>query len=255
MRMPMRRVLMVVAACALVVGLCGCGAKDVNCCRPNSNDSCYDCPDGGTWYDGWNNDNNNEIPDGGSEPPNNGGCTKDRDCRHGEVCAPGAQCMELVLGCPLTDECLLDPEGYTSEWQGIDPTYVGSFQIDNTVGKVIVDIDFYEDHFFGEGWVDDGQSWLAIPVAVTGTREGALLWGQAIQTDGGDREFDAVFDAELLSASEIVVMVTVASDDGEFSFDFTLLRTSPCGCEHVPGCLGDRDCPEGQTCEEGLCAG
>jgi hypothetical protein len=208
-------------------------------------------------------------------------CDSDADCPAGFVCPPDGVCVETVMGCPLTDECLADPEGYAPEWQGIDPFFVGSFEGPGVTGRVRVFIDFYEDHLFGQGEVvaesaEGYQEWLEI--VVTGTRDGADLWGQVVDPNAWEREFDAVFSATLLSASEMHGVVTVSSDQGDLEASFVLYRTSPCGCETdddpdgtcelnedcAPGqvciggacvdvCLDDDDCPEGQICDCHIC--
>jgi Cys-rich repeat protein len=222
----------------------------------------FDCHDG-LYSDGycecgdycWEEDYWDPDPDGDRPPDGYGWCDSSEDCGPDEICAPFGQCMALVLGCPLTEECLPDPEGYVPDWMGIDPTYVGEFTVEDSQVRLIVNLDFYEDHLYGEGfgeiWSEYGY-WEGYNFAVTGSRDGAQLWGQVIETDGFGRTFDLVFEAQLLSASEIVGTFSLSGDEGQVDGEYTLYRTSPCGCDEIP-CQEDADCPEGQVCQDGEC--
>ncbi|MBW1808228.1 MAG: hypothetical protein JRJ87_08540 [Deltaproteobacteria bacterium] len=248
----MKQIFWVSLACSAFVALYACDFKEFHDCADQTpyGDCWDDCRD--EYGDCWDDDF-----DGGSDDDYySGWCEDNSDCHSGEICAPGGQCMETVMNCPLTDECLPDPEGYVPDWQGIDPTYVGTFEADGVVGRAIVDIDFYEDHFYGEGWVElklDDWSFESLNIVVTGTREDDQLWGQVVDPDARERSFDAVFTAQLLSASEIRGVLQVSSDDGFFEGEFALYRTSPCGCDLQPVCSSNADCPEGQQCHDGQC--
>ena len=186
-------------------------------------------------------------------------CENDAACGPGHACSPVDGCVPIVSGCPLTPECIGDPPGYTSEWQpawqGIDPLFVGSLVGDDVLALVDIDLDFYEDHIYGQGVIvfrsGANEGWLE--VIITGTREGDALQGQILERWGA-RRFDAVFQATLPSASEIVGSVTFASDLGEWNADMHLFRTSPCGCPPDPqACLGNADCPNGGVCLDATC--
>lgn len=201
-------------------------------------------------------------------------CVDDSVCPEGQVCHLDGICVPAVLGCPLTDMCLADPEGYSADWQdtepaqtdwqGVDPRYAGSFVGPGVRGRVEVLIDFYDDHIYGEarGVVsrDGGAEAPFDPVILTGSRDGAAIFGQAIPAAGA-RTADVVIEARLLSASEIQGVATVTSDEGELQIDFRLLRTSPCGCdlscEETGACATPCeyrcDCPLGEACVDGYC--
>lgn len=217
-------------------------------------DPCAYSHDGGCYDDDWD-----DYTDDGWDDWDNGWCLSSADCPAGQVCHPGDFCVPVVDDCPLTDECLGDPEGYTPEWQGIDPLFVGSFAGDGFSGRVELLIDFYEDHLYGEAQLvlqRDAEPWSEFYwVTVTGSRDGAHLEGQIVDPNAWERTFDATFEAELDTASRIAGNVMVACDQGTFSVAFELQRTSPCGCEQAPGCQANADCPPGQICLEGECLG
>ncbi|MBN2498298.1 MAG: hypothetical protein JXR96_27150, partial [Deltaproteobacteria bacterium] len=240
----MYRSLWLALSCALALGALACNnwcLGDCECSDPccGYGYGCYEdpaCPYGEPCeYSGW--------------------CESDADCAMGQVCHPNSYCVEVVEGCPLTDECLGDPEGYTPEWQGIDPLFVGSFSGDGVQGRVEVMLDFYEDHVYGEAQglarLDRNGYDEWFQVTVTGIRDRDQLQGQIVDATGYERVYDATFEARLLSASEISGSATVSSDEGSLEVSFHLFRTSPCGCE--PDCRFDADCPDGQACEEGRC--
>lgn len=182
-------------------------------------------------------------------------CDTNQDCPEGQICSLSYECEEAVSGCPLTDECLADPEGYTPDWVGIDPVYMGTASGGGIDVRIEFLVDFYDDHLYGEAVVlvegaQNGQPWMNL--IVTGDRSGAQIDGQVLDRDAAERWFDATFSGELLSSSEIVGTVTVATDDGTFQLIFHLFRTSPCGCDVTP-CAADSDCPSGQSCQNGSC--
>lgn len=184
-------------------------------------------------------------------------CWSDEDCLDGQICNLSFLCVDKVMDCPLTDECLADPDGYTPEWVGIDPVYVGEATGEGITARVEMLIDFYDDHLYGEAvaMVDMGEGWVSewIYLTVTGSRSGANLDGQIVEQNVTPRRFDATFTAELLSASEIVGTVSVASDQGNFTFSLHLYRTSPCGCDPTNQCTENADCPADHECVDGQC--
>ena len=172
-------------------------------------------------------------------------CENDQACGQGFVCSPIDGCVFKVPNCPLTSECIGDPDGYSSEWesswQGIDPLFVGSLDGDDVVALMDIDLDFYEDHVYGEGAIvfrsGTNEGWLE--VLITGTRDGDTLQGQFLER-WGVRRFDAVFEATLPSASEIVGSATFASELGTWTAAMHLYRTSPCGCTVEPSGVRDQ---------------
>ena len=236
-----------------------CRGRDCN--DPNHHsrdceDRDHDCPDCGHCQNCGNHEGCDDFNNTGPDNPYTGFCQNDSECEPGEVCDTNDRCVSIVENCPLTDECLADPEGYVPEWQGIDPTYVGTFVGDGASGRVHIDVDFYEDHFYGVGTIivesDDPWASTWITVTITGFRDGVNLTGQLVEQFDA-RNFDAVFTAELLSASEIIGSVTVLSDEGEFTGEFALHRTSPCGCDIEPQCERHTDCDDGFICENESC--
>ena len=219
-------------------------------CNPCDEDPYCDCGP-----DCWDSDRDNDRDE---DPWNDGGwCATDADCANGQVCLPGDFCVDRVDDCPLTDECLGDPEGYTPEWMGIDPLFAGPFWGDGFSGRIELLVDFYDDHIYGEAQVvyeADGW-WEWRTVVITGTRDGAALWGQIVDANEWERTFDATFEAQLDTASRIGGTVSISSDEGTATAAFQLYRTSPCGCETDPDpdCLADADCAAGQVCEQGDC--
>lgn len=250
---------------------------------------CWDYPIGYEEWDDWDEwDDDGVWGDGDADPDfvSGGDCTDDTQCHEGSVCSPYSECEAIVLRCPLTDECLGDPVGHVDEdlpdpetpqptWQGTDPVFVGTVSINDEVLRVMVDLDFYDDHLYGEGIIAfypdprvEGD-WLHF--YITGNREGAFLSGQVIEQEG--RTFDAMFIAELHEASEISGTIDIANEEGEFTGSFHLFRTSPCGCEIEglctseadcdPGfqcissecveCVRNHDCPDGMICTDGTC--
>ena len=186
-------------------------------------------------------------------------CENEAACGPGQACSPIDGCVAYVPGCPLTPECMGDPEGYSSdwhpEWQGIDPFFVGSLVGDDVVALVDIDLDFYENHVYGQGVIvfrsGANEGWLE--VLITGTRDGNALQGQILER-WGLRRFDAVYEATMPSASEIVGTVTFASDLGEWNADMHLFRTSPCGCPvDPPDCFETADCSSGAVCLDASC--
>ena len=69
-------------------------------------------------------------------------------CPAGMVCGVEQVCQEIVADCPLTDECLPDPEGY-------NPFFIGQFFSEHMNRVIEVHLDFYQDHFYGEGLMLD----------------------------------------------------------------------------------------------------
>lgn len=269
----MRRALTLVSLCALIasgVAVQGCDGDCWLgiCCDDEGSPGTWDGYGSDTGYDGdvpYPGDGGDGcwICGGGGEVCCGGGawCSTDGDCSGGEACSPTqGVCVPTVLGCPLTEECLGDPAGHVDEdfsgsaWQGTDPVFAGTLTGEGLSAQVEVDLDFYDDHLFGEGVAsyvaDEGwQEWVS--VYVTGTRSGTSLAGQVIEQDG--RRFDATFTAELIEASEIVGTVTISSEEGVVTASFHLVRTSPCGCEVAPaGCTTDGDCG-GLLCVRGEC--
>lgn len=182
-------------------------------------------------------------------------CSGSGECGAGQVCSLTNECRDRVMGCPLTDECLADPEGYVPDWVGIDPLYMGQATGSGITARMEFLVDFYVDHFYGEAVVEAevpgwGMMWLNL--IVTGDRSGTQLDGMIIDRDASERWFDATFEAQLITASEIVGTVIVASDDGTFMLDLQLWRISPCGCETTT-CTDNTDCPPDHNCQEGTC--
>lgn len=183
-------------------------------------------------------------------------CESAADCAEGQVCSVGNVCATIVEDCPLTDACLADPEGYTPEWMGIDPYYIGAIEGNGFTGRIDLIVDFYEDHLYGEAQahvtlVDQGYTEF-LDLIVTGSRDGSLLDGQIVERWSDPRRFDATFGGELISASLITTNVTVITDQDCLQFTVQLHRISPCGC--VPGqCTADVECDEGQLCVAGAC--
>ncbi len=266
------------------VGVCGSGECGDNVCfglEGNSNgigcypeegalpcDSSRDCRENQRCWDGWCRWADTPVCEGEWDCPAgeycaNGRCQQEEpwcwnrdECLEGQVCSLSWVCVDVVDGCPLTDECLADPDGYYPDWAGIDPLYMGTASGDGVSANLELLVDFYEDHFYGEAVVSaevpSGFD-LSFNLIVTGERAGAELSGMIIDAAADERWFDATFEAQLITASQILGTVTVASDDGNFVLDLNLLRISPCGCE-VASCGDSSDCPEGQACsEEGTC--
>jgi len=180
-------------------------------------------------------------------------CFGSEECPEGQICSLTNECREMVLGCPLTEECLADPDGYVPDWVGVDPLYMGEATGDGITARLELLVDFYEDHFYGEAVaevLDWGSSWLSL--IITGDRSGAQLDGMVIDPDASERWFDATFEAQLVTASEIIGTVQVSSEDGTFALDLHLWRISPCGCE-ITTCTANTDCPPDHTCQEGSC--
>ena len=265
-------------------GCSSCGTQGGECAT-----GCASCPegsceewdggtgewDGGTddqddWSDDWDdsswNDDDEGADDGrGPAPePYFSGCTDDRGCRAGEVCDAQYMCVPVVADCPATPECLGDPEHADAPyWEGIDPTYVGTVRGPGLAGRVQLDVDFYEDHLYGEGLMRleilEGsllrEDWLLF--VITGVRQEQELFGQLLDASG-QRTFDAVFEATLIDGSEIVGEWRVDSDEGRQEGELRLLRVSACGCEVVPPppppeCTADGDCAVGLRCVDGTC--
>jgi hypothetical protein len=183
-------------------------------------------------------------------------CETAADCGDGQVCSVGNACVAIVEDCPLTDACLADPEGYTPEWMGIDPYYVGELDAPGFSGRIDLIVDFYSDHFYGEAQahvtlVEQGYTEY-LDLIVTGSRDATLLDGQIVERWADPRRFDATFQGELISASLITTNVTVVTDQDCLLFTVQLHRISPCGC--VPGqCTADTDCADGELCVDGAC--
>lgn len=180
-------------------------------------------------------------------------CFGSYECPEGQICSLSNECREMVLDCPLTDECLADPEGYVPDWAGIDPLYMGEATGDGITARLELLVDFYEDHFYGEAVAEVlnwGSGWLSL--IITGDRTGAQLDGMIIDRDAGERWFDATFEAQLVTASEIIGTVQVSSDDGTFTLDLHLWRISPCGCD-TTACTANTDCPPDHICQDGAC--
>lgn len=186
-------------------------------------------------------------------------CFGSGECPEGQICSLTNECRERVIGCPLTDECLADPEGYVPDWVGIDPLYMGEATGSGITARMELLVDFYTDHFYGEAVVEAdvpgwGMMWLNL--IVTGDRSGAQLDGMIIDRDATERWFDATFEAQLITASEIVGTVLVTSDDGAFLLNLQLWRISPCGCDTTTctqECCTNSDCPAGNECQNNQC--
>jgi len=198
-------------------------------------------------------------------------------CPDGHFCSLERECRQIISGCPLTDECLPDPMGYNPDWMGIDngapeipepgaeiplwygsdPLYMGYAEGAGMVFKMEAFFDFYDDHFYGEVAIQEALPGLENVgdyyfVVTTGMRDGSVLSGVVISAEQSPREYDALIDANLISASEIRGVVTVHSDAGDFEIVFQLLRISECGCEPV-SCEKDTQCASGEICESGVC--
>jgi hypothetical protein len=180
-------------------------------------------------------------------------CESDSECGPAMVCSPLDGCEPIVANCPLTPECIGDPDGYAPEWQGWDPLYAGSMIGGDTRALVDAHLDFYDTHLYGEAVLLFPQSYDVVQVIVTGTRQGDKVYGQFVEVDGF-RTFDAVYEATMPSASEMVGTVTIASDLGEWVAEMHLYRTSPCGCAvEATGCTQSSDCPNGSVCLDAAC--
>ncbi len=240
-----------------------CGSSSV-CSGPggNFNGGCYcdgeDCDpyNDGPWcesdWDCWEGERCVEGECQWDEPQ---WCFGSGECQAGQICSLTNECRDIVEGCPLTDECLADPEGYVPDWVGIDPLYMGEATGSGITARMEFLVDFYEDHFYGEAVVETdvpGMGYLWLNLIVTGDRSGAQLDGMVIDRDASQRWFDATFEAQLVTASQIVGTVLVSSDDGTFLFNLNLWRISPCGCETTT-CTTNTDCPANQVCQEGSC--
>ncbi len=270
--MKLRVIFLTGAAALLTLSLLGCDGNWCigDNCLGDCDDSCGscsndwdDCSDWGNDWDentDWDNDWDDDSDWNDNDDGNYTWCDMQHPCPEGMICTTDERCLQIVENCPLTDECLGDPDGYTPDWQGIDPIFIGEFHGDDLDGKVDVLLDFYDDHIYGniniavqlinsEGLIfyDYSQG------TVTGTRDGATLWGQLVMFTS-ERTFDATFDAQLLSASEIEGTVRIDSDDGTYTARFRLFRTTPCGCDtSSSGCESNSDCQEGSICLDGEC--
>jgi hypothetical protein len=242
-------------------GDCG-GSPSCSIYGDNTNGDCY-CEDGDCepyqqypWCESdWDCFEDEQCVQGECQWDEPSWCDTDEECAEGQICSLTYECRDRVLGCPLTDECLADPVGYVPDWVGIDPLYMGEATGSGITARMEFLVDFYDDHFYGEAVVetvvpDLGQVWLNL--IVTGDRSGSQLDGMIIDRDASERWFDATFEAQLVTASEIIGTVQAASDDGTFTLDLHLWRISPCGCETTP-CTADTNCPEDHTCQNGTC--
>lgn len=245
------------------VDMCYDGDCGPSTCSPygdNSNGDCYcDGPHCDPWANYPNCESDTECFEGEQcvdgechwdEPT---WCFNDGECAQEQICSLTNECRDRVLGCPLTDECLADPQGYVPDWVGIDPLYMGTATGSGITARIEFLVDFYTDHFYGEAVVetlDWSSGWFNL--IVTGDRTGAQLDGMIIDRDAAERWFDATFEAELITASEIVGTVLVSSDDGSFQLDLHLWRISPCGCETTT-CSDTTDCPPDHACQDGTC--
>jgi len=266
-----------------------CSSEPRQCDNYCDEYGCYEvCGSDNSNGDPWGNSNGNGVPWDNSNNNGNGGpgpsypycqgdwecypgetcvdgwcewlpteyCEASTDCPEGQVCGVGNLCLQTVPDCPLTDECLADPEGYTPEWMGIDPYYVGQIEGNGFTGRIDLIVDFYSDHLYGDArayvtQVEQGYTEF-LDLIVTGDRNGALLDGQIVERWADPRRFDATFVGELISASLITTNVTVCMDQGCLQFTLQLHRISPCGC--TPGqCTLDEECDEGQLCDGGAC--
>ena len=139
---------------------------------------------------------------------------------------------------------------------GIDPLYVGEATAQGMTARIELMVDFYDDHLYGEArasvTLDEGWGDEFVELIVTGDRNGADLEGQFVERWAQPRRFDAVFTAQLITASEIVGTATVSSDDGTLTVPFHLYRISPCGCD-LAACTQPSDCPPEHECEQGVC--
>jgi hypothetical protein len=172
------------------------------------------------------------------------------DCAQGEVCSLEGFCAPVVANCPLTDECLADPEAFVHAWQGIDPIYAGEIDFGTQRGLLWVDIEFYPTHLYGEGQIVFGER--AFQVVLTGVRNGNYTFGQVLDAFGG-RSFDWTYEAELNSASEWSGSMHFADSTVTLDGVFTGLRISPCGCELEVNCADDAECGSQERCLGGLC--
>jgi cysteine-rich repeat protein len=183
-------------------------------------------------------------------------CESSADCGAGRVCSAWNECHDMVTGCPLTEECLADPEGYTPDWMGVDPLYMGEASGAGISARMELLVDFYTDHFYGDALAvvqTGGFGEEILDLIVTGNRDASALDGQVVERHAQPRRFDAVLTAELVTASEIVGEVTVATDQGTFTLAFHLYRISPCGCDPAAPCTVSADCPASHRCEAGSC--
>ncbi|MFN3201339.1 MAG: hypothetical protein ACE366_23260 [Bradymonadia bacterium] len=183
----------------------------------------------------WGGNPDEPWDDGGhwdEEPWGGEACEGDGDCASGDVCDPQVSCVPPVLHCPATDACLGDPAGGAEYGLGgLDPRYVGPLWARGLSGQLVLDVTFFPDALVGTAHLlTEWGEW--IPLAVGGNREGAAMSGQMADVTAHDpAAFQGLFDATLVSGSEIEGRIEIALGDRRVEGTFHLLRVSACGCD------------------------